>query len=31
LAGTSDDECTRRCPFVSKNFRNISRIADPLH
>src|ERR1700722_9538199 len=26
LAGTSEDECTRRCPFSSKNFRNISRI-----
>ncbi len=26
LAGTSDEECTRRCPFVSKNRRKSSRI-----
>src|ERR1700723_396305 len=29
LAGTSEDECTRRCPFDSKNLRKASRMADP--
>jgi hypothetical protein len=29
LAGTSDDECTLRCPFDSKKRRNSSRISFP--
>src|ERR1051326_7553008 len=30
LAGTSDDECTRRCPLLSKKRRNFSRISEPV-
>src|ERR1051326_7805868 len=30
LAGTSDDECTRRCPLPSKKRRNFSRISEPV-
>src|SRR6185312_15915654 len=30
LAGTSDDECTRLWPLLSKKRRNFSRISDPV-
>src|ERR1051326_7556805 len=30
LAGTSDDECTRRCPLPSKKRKNFSRISEPV-
>src|ERR1041385_8632042 len=30
LAGTSDDECTRLCPLLSKKRRNFSRISEPV-
>jgi hypothetical protein len=30
LAGTSEEECTRRCPFDSKKRRNASRISFPV-
>ena len=30
LAGTSDEECTRRWPLVSKKRRNSSRISFPV-
>src|SRR5579884_3196769 len=30
LAGTSDDECTRRWPLLSKKRRNLSRISEPV-
>src|SRR5579863_9709216 len=30
LAGTSEEECTRRCPFDSKKRRNSSRISFPV-
>src|SRR5258706_10590286 len=30
LAGTSDDECTRLCPLLSKKHRNFSRISEPV-
>src|SRR4051794_9103977 len=29
LAGTSDDECTRRCPLLSKKRRKVSRVSEP--
>src|SRR6516164_6178334 len=30
LAGTSDDECTRLWPLLSKKRKNCSRISDPV-
>src|SRR5258708_4436829 len=30
LAGTSDDECTRLWPLLSKKRRNVSRISEPV-
>src|SRR5215467_10770411 len=30
LAGTSEDECTRLCPLLSKKRRNFSRISEPV-
>ena len=30
LAGTSEEECTRRCPLVSKKRKNSSRISFPV-
>src|SRR3954467_15394748 len=29
LAGTSDDECTRRCLLFSKKRRKVSRVSEP--
>src|SRR6185437_188641 len=31
LAGTSEELCTRRCCFDSKNFRKVSRMSAPFH
>src|SRR5690349_12134139 len=30
LAGTSDDECTRLWPLLSKKRRNFSRVSEPV-
>src|SRR6185312_11539640 len=31
LAGTSEELCTRRCCFDSKNLRKVSRMSAPFH
>ena len=30
FCGTSDDECTSRCPFSTKKCRNFRRISEPV-